>query len=185
MEDVVPEDERGRVTGQELLTEEEGLRQSLGTLLDDVGEAHPELRPVPEEPDERRLVLGGRDDEDVAKPGVHERGDRVVHHRLVVHRQQLLADPTCDRPQPRPGSPRKHDALHGEILTCAGRPLSPTVGFRETSRPRAVPPRPEQGDIVKILVTGAAGFIGSNYVREQLADAYPETAGAEVTVLDN
>jgi dTDP-glucose 4,6-dehydratase len=37
---------------------------------------------------------------------------------------------------------------------------------------------------VKILVTGAAGFIGSNYVRRQLADAYPETAGAHVTVLD-
>ena len=37
---------------------------------------------------------------------------------------------------------------------------------------------------MKILVTGAAGFIGSNYVRRQLADAYPETAGAEVTVLD-
>jgi dTDP-glucose 4,6-dehydratase len=37
---------------------------------------------------------------------------------------------------------------------------------------------------MRILVTGAAGFIGSNYVRRQLADAYPETAGAEVTVLD-
>jgi dTDP-glucose 4,6-dehydratase len=37
---------------------------------------------------------------------------------------------------------------------------------------------------VKILVTGAAGFIGSNYVRQQLTDAYPETASAEVTVLD-
>ena len=37
---------------------------------------------------------------------------------------------------------------------------------------------------MKILVTGAAGFIGSNYVRQQLADAYPETVGAEVTVLD-
>jgi dTDP-glucose 4,6-dehydratase len=37
---------------------------------------------------------------------------------------------------------------------------------------------------MKILVTGGAGFIGSNYVRRQLADAYAETAGAEVTVLD-
>ena len=37
---------------------------------------------------------------------------------------------------------------------------------------------------MKILVTGAAGFIGSNYVRQQLADAYAETVGAEVTVLD-
>ena len=37
---------------------------------------------------------------------------------------------------------------------------------------------------MRILVTGGAGFIGSNYVRRQLADAYPQTAGASVTVLD-
>lgn len=37
---------------------------------------------------------------------------------------------------------------------------------------------------MRLLVTGGAGFIGSNYVRRQLADAYPETTGAEVTVLD-
>jgi dTDP-glucose 4,6-dehydratase len=37
---------------------------------------------------------------------------------------------------------------------------------------------------MRILVTGAAGFIGSNYVRRQLTDAYPQTAGSQVTVLD-
>jgi dTDP-glucose 4,6-dehydratase len=37
---------------------------------------------------------------------------------------------------------------------------------------------------VKILVTGGAGFIGSQYVRELLTDAYPAFAGAEVTVYD-
>ena len=37
---------------------------------------------------------------------------------------------------------------------------------------------------MRILVTGGAGFIGSHYVRQVLADAYPDTAGAEVTVLD-
>ena len=38
---------------------------------------------------------------------------------------------------------------------------------------------------MKILVTGGAGFIGSNYVRGVLAGEYPGTAGALVTVLDN
>jgi dTDP-glucose 4,6-dehydratase len=37
---------------------------------------------------------------------------------------------------------------------------------------------------VKLLVTGGAGFIGSNLVRRLLDDAYPQLAGAEVTVLD-
>jgi dTDP-glucose 4,6-dehydratase len=38
---------------------------------------------------------------------------------------------------------------------------------------------------VRILVTGAAGFIGSHYVRTALAGGYPELAGAAVTVLDS
>jgi dTDP-glucose 4,6-dehydratase len=37
---------------------------------------------------------------------------------------------------------------------------------------------------VKILVTGGAGFIGSNFVRRTLSDAYPSLSGASVTVLD-
>jgi dTDP-glucose 4,6-dehydratase len=37
---------------------------------------------------------------------------------------------------------------------------------------------------VKILVTGGAGFIGSNFVRRTLEDAYPGLEGADVVVLD-
>ncbi len=37
---------------------------------------------------------------------------------------------------------------------------------------------------MRILVTGGAGFIGSNYVREVLDGRYPTVAGARVTVLD-
>ena len=37
---------------------------------------------------------------------------------------------------------------------------------------------------MKILVTGGAGFIGSNFVRRALEDAYPGLEGSDVTVLD-
>ena len=37
---------------------------------------------------------------------------------------------------------------------------------------------------MKILVTGGAGFIGSNFVRRILDDAYPGLEGAQVVVLD-
>jgi dTDP-glucose 4,6-dehydratase len=37
---------------------------------------------------------------------------------------------------------------------------------------------------MKILVTGGAGFIGSNFVRRTLQDAFPGLEGAEVVVLD-
>ena len=36
----------------------------------------------------------------------------------------------------------------------------------------------------KILVTGAAGFIGSHYVRTMAAGGYPGFEDAEITVLD-
>lgn len=37
---------------------------------------------------------------------------------------------------------------------------------------------------MNILVTGAAGFIGSNFVRKLMTDQYDELAGSTVTVLD-
>ena len=37
---------------------------------------------------------------------------------------------------------------------------------------------------LRILVTGGAGFIGSNFVRRTLEDAYPGLEGADVVVLD-
>jgi len=37
---------------------------------------------------------------------------------------------------------------------------------------------------MRILVTGGAGFIGSNFVRRTLEDAYPGLEGADIVVLD-
>jgi dTDP-glucose 4,6-dehydratase len=37
---------------------------------------------------------------------------------------------------------------------------------------------------MRVLVTGGAGFIGSNYVRKALSGAYPSVADAELVVLD-
>ena len=64
---------------------------------------------------EARGVLGGGDDEDVADAGQHEGAERVVDHRFVVDRDELLGDGEGGRVQPGAGSAGEDDAfaLHG------------------------------------------------------------------------
>ena len=38
---------------------------------------------------------------------------------------------------------------------------------------------------MKVLITGGAGFIGSNYARQVLSGTYPDSDKYEVTVLDS
>jgi dTDP-glucose 4,6-dehydratase len=47
-------------------------------------------------------------------------------------------------------------------------------------------PPVERGELVsmRVLVTGGAGFIGSNYVRHAIGGDYPSLVGAEIVVLD-
>ena len=52
----------------------------------------PELRAIAEQALEPSCSCGRGDDQHVADAGQHQRRQRVIHHRLVVDRQQLLAD---------------------------------------------------------------------------------------------
>ena len=61
-------------------------------------------------------VLGGRDQQDLADAGQHQRGQRVVDHRLVVDRQQLLADRPGDRVQPGAGPAGQNDAFSDRAI---------------------------------------------------------------------
>ena len=57
-------------------------------------------------------ILGCRDQQDVAYAGQHEGAERVVDHRFVVDRHQLLGDALGDRPQPRAAAASEDDAAH-------------------------------------------------------------------------
>ena len=140
--------------------------ESLGLRLHRIAQRDPELRTVAQQ------ILGtprgprSGDDQDVGDPRQHQRGQRVVDHRLVVDRNQLLAD--------------------ARVIGCSRVPVPPARMI-----PRIIPGyRPTRlvdgntayssGSSMRVLVTGGAGFIGVNFVLRTLATR-PDV---ELTVLD-
>ena len=109
-EDVVAEHHGRGGAVEEVLGEDVGLREPLGLRLRDVLEAHPPLAAVPEQPPELVLVLGRGDDDDLAQAGEHQHRQRIVDHRLVVERQQLLRQRVGDRVEPGAGAAGEDDA---------------------------------------------------------------------------
>ena len=51
-----------------------------------------------------REVLGRGDDKDLPDAREHQRAHGIIHHRLVVDGQELLAHSLCDGVQPRAGA---------------------------------------------------------------------------------
>ena len=127
VEDVVPQHQRGASAIEEVRSQQEGLSQALRPWLDHVLERHPQVRAIAEEALERVLILGGGDDEDLTKPGGHQGPEGVVDHRLVEDRQQLLADATGDRPQPRTGAPGEDDPFHAVSVSTGTRASAGTA----------------------------------------------------------
>ena len=59
---------------------------------------------------EQRLFVGGGDNQHIRHLRQHQRGEGVEDHRLIVDREQLLADGLRDRVQSCAGSPSQNDA---------------------------------------------------------------------------
>lgn len=112
VEDVVAEHERARLAGDELLADGEGLGQAVGARLLGVGEVNAVARAVPEQALEVGEVGRRGDDQDVPDARQHEGGQRVVDHRLVVDRKQLLGGHERERVQARAGPAGEDDAFH-------------------------------------------------------------------------
>ena len=68
------------------------------------------LRSITEQLLKSRSVLRGGDHKDFPDSGKHQRRERIVDHRLVVDREELLADAKRDREQASSASPGQNDA---------------------------------------------------------------------------
>ena len=111
IEDVVAEDERARSAVDEALAEDERLRQAVGARLHAVRDVHAPALAVAEQRFEPRQIQRRADDEDLSNARQHQRRERVVHHRLVVDGQHLLAHGQRCRMQPGPRPAGQDDAL--------------------------------------------------------------------------
>lgn len=105
-----------RIVADELLADQECLRQSVGRGLFGIGEAHAVVRAVAQQAAEGRQVGRCRDDEYVADAGEHQRRQRVINHRFIVDREQLFADTLGYRIEARSRASRQDNAFH--IVAC-------------------------------------------------------------------
>ncbi len=81
----------------------------------------PKAEPSPSMLPEVRQVMRRRDDQDVPDARQHQHRQRIIDHRLVVDRQQLLGDGEGQRIEPRAAAARKNDSTH--MISSGLRPL--------------------------------------------------------------
>src|SRR6266511_3112508 len=90
MEDIVAEHEATRVPGEEGFADDESLSQPVRLRLNLIGERHAPLLASAEETFETSGIFGRSDDQYFADSSKHQHRQRIVDHRFVVDRQQLL-----------------------------------------------------------------------------------------------
>ncbi len=115
---VIAQYQRRRRIADEFLADDERLRQSVRRRLHRVLQVDAPLAAVAQQILEARRVLRRGDDQDVAHAGQHQRGQRMIDHRLVVDRQQLLGHAHRHRIQPGAGAAGQDDAftaMHGMV----------------------------------------------------------------------
>ena len=117
VEDIVAEDKGHPVGADEIGADDESIGKPARLLLDRIAEGEAEIGAVPQQALEQMLVLRRGDQQNVPDPGEHQRRQRVIDHRLVEHRQQLLGNDCGHRVKPRARSPRQNDALHRATVT--------------------------------------------------------------------
>src|ERR1700730_5513047 len=129
IKNVVAKRERHPVAAYKLTADDECLREALGQGLFGVRDAETDPGCVSQQPPKPVLLVRRGDDEDLADTREHQGRQRVVHHRLVVDGQQLLADSARKRMQRGAGPAGQDDPLH---VSSPGR----------DARDRTVPPAP-------------------------------------------
>ena len=117
IKDVISQHQTDRLIDDKLFANEKGLGQPLGAGLFGILKIQAEICTVAQQFPKTWKVLWRRDNKNIPNSGQHQHGKRIVDERLVVYRQQLLAEYTSQRIEAGTGTTRKEYAFH-ERLTC-------------------------------------------------------------------
>ena len=111
IEDVVTEDQRDGVVADEITADNERFGKAVGLGLFGIRYGKAGLTAVAEPGLKRGHVPRRRDDQDFPNSGYHQDAERVIDHRLVIDRQQLLRNGDCNRIQPGAASASKNNTF--------------------------------------------------------------------------
>src|SRR5262245_38180677 len=120
VKNIVAEDQGHRAVANEVRPDYKRLRDAFGPWLLLIPDRQSELGAVAEQLLNHRDVSRRADDEQVLDSGEHQGRQRIVNRRLVVHRQQLLADGTRQRRQSSTAPAGEDDALHARLTGANG-----------------------------------------------------------------
>jgi len=128
VEDIVTEHKRAGTTRDEVLPIVEGPCKSVRLWLNHVLQRDAKLASVTQQTLEVRCVLRSRNNEDVAYARQHQCAQGVVHHGLIIHRQELFARHGRQRIEACATSSREDDSPHCSPLQSKEAPSSANTG---------------------------------------------------------
>ncbi len=120
VKDIVAENERRVVIPHKVFAEYKGLSQAVGHGLLAIAKLATDFRTVAQELFKKGQILRCGYDQYLVDSGLHQGGQGVVYHGLVVHGHQLFADSQCQRVETGALAPGEDDSFHSAFSNFFG-----------------------------------------------------------------
>ncbi len=130
VKEIVAQHQSRTPAGDELATDQEGLSETVRARLDSKFQPQSPGAAVAEQRTEWCCIVRRGYDQNFPDPRQHQCGQRIVNHRLIVDREQLLAECFCDRPQSTAGAAGEDDPLHWSALSSSS--MTRSSDFRQS-----------------------------------------------------
>ncbi len=113
-ENVIAQHQRAAFAGKKVLADDKRLRQAFRLWLHGELQLNAERTAVTQQPLKGRQIFRRGDHQNLSNARQHQHGERIVNHRLVIHRQQLFGYAAGDRMQPGARAAGEYDTFHTE-----------------------------------------------------------------------